>query len=126
MRSLPLVHFFEVSLYALCFFLLRDGFHLGGLNGNFYDSFSTYLYFSLATFTTIGFGDIVPVGANRFLAGIEGLNGILLVGWSGSFIFLVRRRYRRMPGRKAIEGGQGRRKRAAKASAGIASLNRNP
>ena len=90
---LPLIHFLEVSLYAVAYFLLRDEFQLGTLKGDFFDSFATYLYFSLETFTTIGFGDIVPAGAIRFLAGIEGLNGTLLVGWSGSFVFIVMQRY---------------------------------
>jgi hypothetical protein len=90
---LPLIHILEVSLYAVGYFLMRDEFHLGSLKGDFLDTFATYLYFSLETFATIGFGDIVPDGPIRFLAGIEGLNGTLLMGWSGSFVFIVMQRY---------------------------------
>ena len=47
------------------------------------------LYFSLVTYTTIGFGDVVVGPGWRMLAGIEGLTGILLVGWSTAFVFAV-------------------------------------
>lgn len=46
-------------------------------------------YFSLVTYTTIGFGDIVLLPYWRVLAGIEGLTGLLLVGWSTAFVFAV-------------------------------------
>jgi hypothetical protein len=49
----------------------------------------TALYFSLATYTTIGFGDVVVGPGWRVLAGIEGLTGILLIGWSTAFVFAV-------------------------------------
>jgi hypothetical protein len=47
------------------------------------------LYFSLVTYTTIGFGDLVLGPGWRVLAGIEGLTGILLVGWSTAFVFAI-------------------------------------
>ncbi len=49
----------------------------------------TALYFSLGTYTTIGFGDVVVGPGWRVLAGMEGLTGILLVGWSTAFMFAV-------------------------------------
>lgn len=45
--------------------------------------FSRCLYFSAETFTTLGYGDVVPHGDLRLLAGIEALNGLLLIGWTG-------------------------------------------
>ena len=45
------------------------------------------IYFSLVTFTTLGFGDIT-IGPNyRILTGIEAMNGILLIGWSTALMF---------------------------------------
>lgn len=41
---------------------------------NFRDS----LYFSTATFTTVGYGDISPLGINRMIASIEALTGAVL------------------------------------------------
>ena len=46
-------------------------------------------YFSSATYTSLGFGDIVPIGHMRMIAGAEALNGLLLIGWSVTFSFLA-------------------------------------
>ena len=46
-------------------------------------------YFSITTYTTVGFGDVVLVPGWRVLAGIEGLTGIILVGWSTAFVFAI-------------------------------------
>jgi voltage-gated potassium channel Kch len=38
------------------------------------------LYFSVVTFTTLGYGDIRPIGTTaRFLAGLESFVGALMV-----------------------------------------------
>src|SRR5262245_13296372 len=46
-------------------------------------------YFSLVTYTTIGVGDVVLGPGWRVLAGIEGLAGIMLIGWSTAFELAV-------------------------------------
>lgn len=53
------------------------------------DSFFEAFYFSGLTFTTIGYGDIRPVGFARLLAVLEGLFGIVLS--SALVVSLVRR-----------------------------------
>ena len=50
-------------------------------------SFSESVYFSLITFTTIGYGDVVIDSDWRILAGLEAINGIILVGWSTAMVF---------------------------------------
>lgn len=47
------------------------------------------LYFSISSFTTVGFGDIIPPHEWRLLGTIEAVNGFLLFGWSTAFIFEV-------------------------------------
>ena len=47
------------------------------------------LYFSAVTYTTVGYGDLVPPQAWRLLAGVEGLTGILMCGWSTGFFFAI-------------------------------------
>ena len=46
------------------------------------------LYFSLITYTSLGYGDIAPLGPARLLAGIESLIGLGLIAWSASFTYL--------------------------------------
>jgi len=50
-------------------------FHGEALKASFVDS----LYFSLVTFTTLGYGDFHPIGAMRFLASFEALLGAALI-----------------------------------------------
>lgn len=58
------------------------------LQGLFPD-YETSLYFSLGTYTTIGYGDVVLPERWRLLGGIEGISGVLLCGLSTGFIFAI-------------------------------------
>lgn len=49
----------------------------------------TSFYFSAVTYTTVGYGDFVPPPQWRLLAGVEGLTGILMSGWSTGVFFAV-------------------------------------
>jgi len=48
--------------------------------------FETALYFSTITFSTVGYGDVVPAHDWRVLAALEGINGFLLIGWSTAYL----------------------------------------
>lgn len=65
----------EVWLWTGCYLLL------GAL-----PDVETALYFSIVTFSTVGYGDIVPHQTWRVLAGLEGVNGFLLIGWSTAYL----------------------------------------
>lgn len=72
------LHLIETGIWATFYYL--------------YGLFETYeiaLYFSLGTYSTIGYGDVVLPGRWRLLGGIEGISGVLLCGLSGAFIFAV-------------------------------------
>ncbi|THV24735.1 potassium channel family protein [Peteryoungia ipomoeae] len=50
------------------------------------DNFETALYFSTITFSTVGYGDVVPHSEWRMMAALEGVNGFLLIGWSTAYL----------------------------------------
>ncbi|MCM3902660.1 MAG: potassium channel family protein [Pyrinomonadaceae bacterium] len=56
--------------------------------GHFRD-FETSWYFSLGSYTTIGYGDVLLPAMWRMLGGIEGINGVLLCGLSTAFLFVI-------------------------------------
>ncbi len=53
------------------------------------ESFETSLYFSLSTYTTIGYGDVLLPQHWRILGAMEGITGVLLCGLSTAFLFAV-------------------------------------
>ena len=47
------------------------------------------LYFSMVTFTTLGYGEIVLDEQWRLLASFEAANGIIMFGWSTAIVIAV-------------------------------------
>jgi hypothetical protein len=47
------------------------------------------LYFSIVSYTTIGYGDVILPPEWQLLGGVEAMTGVLLLGWSTAFSFLV-------------------------------------
>ena len=88
-----LAHALEIALYALAIWgLVRFG-GLGTLDDSSRFSLDISLYFSAETYTSLGYGDVVPGGAVRLLAGVEALNGLLLIGWSASYTYIAMERF---------------------------------
>ena len=50
------------------------------------------VYFAFVNYTTLGYGDVIPVERWRLLGPITAMNGVLLFGWSTAVIFEVLRR----------------------------------
>jgi hypothetical protein len=81
---LLLIHAVEITLWALVYLWA----------GCLPDAESAF-YFSGATYTTLGYGDLVLAKPWRMLGPVEGLTGILMCGLSaGLFFALVSRIYR--------------------------------
>ncbi|MFB0611186.1 ion channel [Aurantiacibacter poecillastricola] len=77
-------------LFALAFaFFLQLGF------GHFREmadpGFGELFTFSMVNLTTLGLGDMIPLGPLKFLAGIEAMTGFLLISCSASHVFQVMR-----------------------------------
>jgi len=87
-----IAHVVEVWIFGLAYWWLDRSPSLGLLRGTFEEGALDFVYFSVMTYTTVGFGDILPNGAIRILAGTEALVGLALITWSASFTFLEMQR----------------------------------
>jgi hypothetical protein len=81
-------HTAEIWLFALGYKILLDGLGAGELVGSGVQSIADYVYYSAVVFTTVGFGDLSPVGPIRFMTGMEALVGLVMITWSASYTFL--------------------------------------
>jgi hypothetical protein len=86
-------HAVEIWLFAFAFFVMHHADGWGYLQGNFGGSLLDCVYFSFTTYTTLGTGDIEPIGDLRYLTGLESLAGLVLITWTASFIYLEMTRY---------------------------------
>ena len=86
-------HAAEVWIFAISFFMMHRAEGWGHLEGNFEGSLLDCVYFSFTTYTTLGTGDIEPLGDLRYLTGLESLTGLVLITWSASFLYLEMTRY---------------------------------
>ena len=86
-------HALEVWIFASSYFLMHHAEKWGHLQGNFNGSLMDCVYFSFTTYTTLGTGDIEPIGDLRYLTGLESLTGLVLITWTASFLYLEMTRY---------------------------------
>lgn len=82
-------HTIEVWIYAVGYYVFIEVLELGTIIGAHDFGFFDYLYFSTTNYTSLGFGDIAPVDHVRLIAGVEALNGLLMIAWTGSFTYLA-------------------------------------
>lgn len=82
-------HALEIALYAAVVYALTHGLRAGTLGTAGAPAWTTVLYFSAETYTSLGYGDVVPQGALRALSGVEALNGLLLIGWTASYTYVA-------------------------------------
>lgn len=73
--GLLLLHVAEMAIWA-------GAFTLAGV----LEDFETAMYFSLKSYTTVGYGDVLPSNAWRLLGPIEAAVGVLMLGISTSII----------------------------------------
>ena len=87
------IHIVEITLYAFAYWYADIVVDIGGFAGVHATGTFEYFYFSAESFTTLGLGDIYPVGPLRLLGSIESINGLLLIGWSTSYTFYGMQRH---------------------------------
>ena len=88
-----LAHGLEISLYGSAYYVLCEYLKVGSVTGPAGFNLINCMYFSAETYTSLGFGDLTPLGPVRLLAGVEALNGLLLIGWSASYAYLAMERF---------------------------------
>lgn len=76
--GIMVLHITETSIWAVFYY-----------NWELFKDFESSLYFSLTSYTTIGYGDVLLPERWRLLGAIEGVSGVLLCGVSTAFIFAV-------------------------------------
>lgn len=91
--SIIALHVVEIWLFGTAIWLLLLWPATGSLYGPDAMDFFECVYLSAVTFSTVGFGDIAPVGPIRFLSATEALTGFVLITWSASFTYLEMERF---------------------------------
>lgn len=51
-----------------------------------FDMFEEALYFSLVTYSTLGYGDVILSDSHRLLGAFEATNGVIMLGWSTAIV----------------------------------------
>lgn len=81
-------HIVEVWIFGLVYFILFSIGNVGSIIGKFSFNILDCVYYSFVNYTTLGYGDLVPEGYIRFVAGTESLVGLVMITWSASFTYL--------------------------------------
>ncbi len=84
--ALVAIHGVEIGLYAGAYALATQVLGLGRLAGCTGHGWVDFCYFAAETYSTLGYGDLLPRGALRFVASVEAVNGVLLLALSGAFL----------------------------------------
>lgn len=82
--GLFVLHGVEIWLYAFLYF------GIGSVEG-----LREAVYFSTITYGAIGYSDAAMAERWRLVSAIEGINGIILIGWSTAFFVTLMARMRR-------------------------------
>ena len=83
--SLIALHGTEIWLYAFLYHAI------GAVEG-----LRSAVYFSTVTYGAIGYDDAAMAETWRLVSAIEGINGIILIGWSTAFFVMIVIRMRRL------------------------------
>ncbi|WP_172627043.1 potassium channel family protein [Bradyrhizobium ivorense] len=75
---LMLAHTLEIVVWSLAYFVCSAA-----------PAGSDLLYFAFVNYTTLGYGDVVPVKKWQLIGPMAAMNGILMFGWSTAVLFEV-------------------------------------
>jgi hypothetical protein len=75
---LMVAHFAEILVWALSYAIVGAA-----------PEGADLVYFAFVNYTTLGYGDIIPLERWRLLGPMTAMTGVLLFGWSTAVIFEV-------------------------------------
>jgi len=81
------LHIAEIWIFGLAYWLCLALPGAGGVTGAPESGLLDTVYLSAMTFSTVGFGDVAPYGAIRFIAGTEAVLGLFVIAWSATFTY---------------------------------------
>lgn len=88
--GLLVLHVLQILLWAAFY-------HWGGC----FPDFETSFYYSATSYSTVGYGDVIPDLEWRILGSMEAVTGVLMFGWSTGVLFAVAQnvhaRFARLP-----------------------------
>lgn len=90
---LIVLHTAEIWIFGAGIYLAAQFPELGGVGGAEGLQLLDAVYLSTSTYTTVGYGDLVPHGPLRLILGSEALTGFVLITWSASFTYLEMQRF---------------------------------
>jgi hypothetical protein len=76
--GLLVLHLLQITVWAAYY-------HWGGC----FPDFTTCFYYSATSYSTVGYGDVIPPTNWRILGAVEGVTGILMFGWCTGVLFSV-------------------------------------
>ena len=79
-------HLIEIAGYALIYWIADVPLDIGSFTGERPTPLDLF-YFAAETYSSLGLDDLMPHGALRLIVAIGSINGILLLAWSGAFLF---------------------------------------
>jgi len=86
-------HQLQIIVFSLGYYLLLGFGRYGSLEGEFSRSLLDTSYYSFVVYTSLGFGDITPVGPIRFMTNLETVTGLVMIAWTASFLFMQMQKY---------------------------------
>lgn len=86
--SLLMIHVAEIWLFGVGYYIVQEVDGFGAFADGAILSIFDCVYYSASVFTTLGIGDIVPIGPIRFMTGVEAVAGLTLITWSASYTLM--------------------------------------
>ena len=86
-------HTISVWAFGLVYYVLANYFHFGTLTGAIDHELIDYVYFSSVSYSSLGFGDVYATEGLQLLVGVEAILGLILIGWTITFTYIVTERY---------------------------------